>query len=136
MQANPGDQQVFTQLRSLNTCLEIYHKALTFDFIAILLNETLDEPSSTNLPSSWVTKVEDPGTLDTLFGVSHSSLGILNDLMTNQQLSQRSNCQSTVNDIVFLSFKCLGEYANLRATLFTDKQTKNLFTVRFLNNLC
>lgn len=25
-------------------CLEIYHKCLTFDFVAILLNETIEEP--------------------------------------------------------------------------------------------
>jgi len=34
---------------SLEVCLETYHKCLTFDFVAVLLNETLDEPSQTNV---------------------------------------------------------------------------------------
>ena len=33
------------QIQSLTLCLEIYLKCLTFDFIAILLNETIEEPS-------------------------------------------------------------------------------------------
>ena len=48
-------------------CFETYNKCLTFDFIAILLNETLDEPSQTNLPSSWTKHVENPQTLNVLF---------------------------------------------------------------------
>jgi len=39
---------------SLKVCLETYLKCLQFDFIAILLNETLDEPSQTNLSLNWL----------------------------------------------------------------------------------
>ena len=38
-----------TTLESLLTCIETYDKCLTFDFVAVLLNETLEEPISTNV---------------------------------------------------------------------------------------
>jgi hypothetical protein len=34
-----------TSFEQLEVCLETYLKCLNFDFIAILLNETLEEPS-------------------------------------------------------------------------------------------
>ena len=34
---------------ALYTCIETYDKCLTFDFVAVLLNETLEEPISTNV---------------------------------------------------------------------------------------
>ena len=37
------DQQRLT-LQSLEICLQTYHKCLTFDYIAVLLNETMDDP--------------------------------------------------------------------------------------------
>lgn len=39
---------------ALHVCLETYLKCLQFDFIAVLLNETLDEPSQCNLSAAWV----------------------------------------------------------------------------------
>ena len=41
------------RLQSLTYCLEIYHKCLTFDFIAILLNETIEEPSISNIRNQF-----------------------------------------------------------------------------------
>lgn len=52
---------------SLTVCLETYLKCLQFDFIAILLNETLDEPTQTNLPSAWEPFLRDPETINVLF---------------------------------------------------------------------
>lgn len=49
--------------------LSIQDKCLGFDFSAILMNETLDEPTHTNLPSSWAPFVNRPGTLQSLFRV-------------------------------------------------------------------
>ena len=46
-QSNSASLQV--TIDSLEVCLETYHKCLTFDFVAILLNETLEEPSQTNV---------------------------------------------------------------------------------------
>lgn len=54
-------------LESLQICLETYEKCLTFDFVAVLLNETLEEPSSTTLPTAWAKEVEQPSTLSKLF---------------------------------------------------------------------
>lgn len=52
---------------SLEVCLETYLKCLQFDFIAILLNETLDEPTQTNLPAAWESYIENPETVNVLF---------------------------------------------------------------------
>ena len=65
--ASNNQRNIDVILDSLEVCLETYHKCLTFDFIAVLLNETLDEPSQINLPSSWTTYVENPQTINALF---------------------------------------------------------------------
>jgi hypothetical protein len=52
---------------SLEVCLDTYLKCLQFDFIAILLNETLDEPTQTNLPAAWECYIENPETINVLF---------------------------------------------------------------------
>lgn len=54
---------------SLVTNLSIYEKSLAFDFTAIMLNETLDDPTTTNIPSSWKVFVEDPNTIRNLFRI-------------------------------------------------------------------
>ena len=63
-----------TTLKSLELCLKTYEKCLNFDFVAVLLNETLDEPSSTCLPSSWADQVENAETLNQLFETVQVSL--------------------------------------------------------------
>mmetsp|Transcript_1415 Transcript_1415/g.1924 ORF Transcript_1415/g.1924 Transcript_1415/m.1924 type:complete len:87 (+) Transcript_1415:292-552(+) len=52
---------------SLLQSLCILERALCFDFTAILLNETLDDPVTTNIPSSWAPFVEKPSTVANLF---------------------------------------------------------------------
>jgi len=54
---------------SLMQALCIQEKALSFDFSAILLNETLDEPITTNVPTSWAPFIERPDTVHNLFRV-------------------------------------------------------------------
>lgn len=54
---------------SLLQALSILEKSLSFDFTAILLNETLDDPSSTNIPTAWRQYIEDPQTLQSLFKI-------------------------------------------------------------------
>ena len=54
---------------SLMQSLCILERALCFDFTAILLNETLDDPVSTNIPSSWAPFIEKPSTVQCLFHV-------------------------------------------------------------------
>jgi len=47
----------------------ILEKALSFDFTAILLNETLDDPVTTNVPTCWGPFIEQPSTVQNLFRV-------------------------------------------------------------------
>jgi hypothetical protein len=49
-----GQNSMQVIIDSLAICLETYLKCMQFDFVAILLNETLDEPSQTNVPAAWV----------------------------------------------------------------------------------
>jgi len=46
--ANNMDQQSNT-LKQLDICLQTYHKSLTFDYVAVLLNETMEDPCQTNV---------------------------------------------------------------------------------------
>ena len=45
---------------SLMQALCVFERALSFDFTAILLNETLDDPVTTNIPTCWGPIVENP----------------------------------------------------------------------------
>ena len=44
-------------------------RALSFDFSAILLNETMDDPVTTNVPSSWANFIVKEETVANLFRV-------------------------------------------------------------------
>lgn len=46
-----GSSNLQATIECLEVCLETYHKCLTFDFVAVLLNETLDEPNQANVSS-------------------------------------------------------------------------------------
>ena len=67
MQSNVGNCDILCE--SLLQALSILEKSLSFDFTAILLNETLDDPSSTNIPTAWRQYIEDPQTLQGLFKI-------------------------------------------------------------------
>ena len=54
---------------SLLKSLAILERALSYDFTAILLNETLDEPATTNIPASWAPFIEKPPIVQNLFRV-------------------------------------------------------------------
>ena len=58
-----------TLTESLLQALTILERALSFDFNAILLNETLDDPITTNIPSSWAPYLERPETVQNLFKI-------------------------------------------------------------------
>lgn len=57
---------------SLYQTLSIYEKCLSFDFTAILLNETLDDPTSTNVPTSWRPIITETSTVQDLFSILRS----------------------------------------------------------------
>ena len=54
---------------------------MSFDFNAILLNETLDDPITTNVPTSWEPFLSNPSTIQNLFRILTMEIG-------NQQSSQ------------------------------------------------
>ena len=57
------------QTESLMQSLCILERSLAFDFSAVLLNETLDDPITTNVPSSWAQFIIKPCTVQNLFRV-------------------------------------------------------------------
>lgn len=57
------------QSESLMQSLCILERSLSFDFNAVLLNETLDDPITTNIPSSWAPYIIKPCTVSNLFRV-------------------------------------------------------------------
>lgn len=95
--------------------LEIYEKALSFDFTAILLNETLDDPSSTNLPSSWKEFVEKPETVANLFRIIKTNIP-----HETQQSIKMKACQ------------CLQHLANIRHSLFENSETRIKYVTFFV----
>ena len=48
-QTEPGKEPQWVVMECLRTNLQICQKCLVFDFTSVLLNETLDEPSTTNV---------------------------------------------------------------------------------------
>ncbi len=47
---------------------------MIFDYTSVLLNETLDEPSSTNVPNSWREFIENKETIDVLFFILKANI--------------------------------------------------------------
>lgn len=58
----------------LKTNLEIFHKSMIFDYTSVLLNETLDEPSSTNVPNSWREFIDNKENIDVLFFILKANI--------------------------------------------------------------
>lgn len=103
---------------SLLQSLSIQEKALSFDFTAILLNETLDEPSSTNIPTAWRDSIEDPATLKNLFRILAAEI---------------HNQQSTL--LKMKACQCLGHLANTRHSLFESTDKRIVFVTTFVTEL-
>lgn len=59
---------------SLLQTLSIFEKCFAFDFTAILLNETLDEPACTNIPTSWCGFITQPATIKNLFRILEADI--------------------------------------------------------------
>ena len=114
---------------SLEICLDTYHKCLTFDFVAVLLNETLDEPSNTTLPSSWAPLIEDAQTITDLFQTAQVALRCM-------PYARQNNSQyPKLKNIANLAFRCLSEYANIRLSYFSSAETKSAFVANLTTNL-
>lgn len=53
-QADSGQQINWVLAECMKTNLEICHKCLIFDYTSVLLNETLDEPTNTNVNNYFI----------------------------------------------------------------------------------
>lgn len=125
---NQNSPNLSVTQESLTVCLETYLKCLQFDFIAILLNETLDEPTQTNLPSAWEPIVRNPETINVLYYAVNMLLEKL------QALGSSSPRSSELKSMIILAMRCLQEYANVRQTLFDGKAAKAAFVSNFVQN--
>ncbi len=67
-----GQEPQWVLLECLKTNLQICQKCLVFDYTSVLLNETLDEPSTTNIPNNWREFVQNPETVNVLFYIIKS----------------------------------------------------------------
>ena len=79
-------------------------KCLQFDFVAILMNETLDEPSQTNLPSAWEPFIKDPETITVLFFTVNMLLEKIIAMQGNQ--SVQKNLEKA-KSLVVSTLRCL-----------------------------
>lgn len=80
-------------LKDLETSFSIFEKCLSYDFYAIMLNDTVDDPSSTYIPTTWRPVIERPQTMQSIFHCMR---------MTDN------------NAIRTLAFKCMVQFANMR----------------------
>lgn len=87
----------------LEASLRIYLTCLRYDFLAILLNETLDEPTQTNLPLSWAPQIQDKSSIQALVYLAKMNLTRV-DFMNNDNFKLSTQ----------LALKCLTEFANIR----------------------
>jgi len=78
-------------------------RALAFDFSAIMLNETLDDPMSTNVPTAWRAFLESGECMVDLFQLFSV------DLPDKQELMQKIKTKTC---------QCLALLANVRHSLF------------------
>ena len=46
-------------VQSLEQSISIFEKCLSYDFNAVLLNDTLEDPSNTHIPTTWRSVVVD-----------------------------------------------------------------------------
>ena len=96
----------------------ILERSLSFDFTAILLNETLDDPITTNIPSSWAPFIEQPSTLQNLFRVLTAEI---------------RNQQST--PIKMKASQALQHLACVRHSLFESTDKRVCYVTNFVSEI-
>jgi|694.fasta_scaffold124720_1 hypothetical protein len=103
---------------SLYQTLSILEKCFAFDFSAILLNETLDEPCSTNIPSSWCPYITQPETIKNLFRILEADIR-----------SEKST------PIKVKASQCLAHLANVRHSIFESCENRVTYVTYFVQDL-
>jgi len=115
-QQNQQPPQIVFECLSLS--LEICHKSLIFDYTSVLLNETMDEPSYTNIPNTWKDFLEEKQMVSILF------------------LIMQENIPSPVSSVIKArAASCLSEIANVRQSVFTTPDTRIDFVKHFCESM-
>lgn len=91
--------------------MSIYEKCLSYDFNAVMLNDTLDDQSSTYVPTTWRPVVDRASTLQNLFRV----------ISCSQSPQVLTSC-----------FRSLAQLANLRPGFFESTENKTNFLLNFV----
>ncbi len=115
-QQTPADAALLCE--SLVQTLQIYEKCLSFDYTAILLNETLEDPTSTNVPSSWRPLIaEKPETVRNLF------LVLKQEYQREGERIKKHACM------------CLAHLVNTRQSLFENQDQRIAFVTNIATEI-
>ena len=115
-----GDQSAASHIlcESLFHTLSILEKCFSFDFSAILLNETLDDPACTNIPTAWCPFIQQPETIKNFFRILEADIR-----------SEKSTA------IKVKAAQCLAHLANVRHSIFDSAENRIAFVTLFVQDL-
>lgn len=108
-----NSNEILTQ--ALYHCLSLSHKCLNFEFIGIMLDETLAESTGTHFPLTW---------RDTMQNLDNTN--VFNMIAMTKGLSE---------DSYILVLQCLAEFASCRLSLFETYEIRKQFTHNFATNM-
>ncbi len=100
---------------SLLQLLSILEKCFAFDFSAILLNETLDDPACTNIPTAWCPFITQPNLIKNLFRILEAEI---------------HNEKST--EIKIKASQSLVHLANVRHSIFDSADARVAYVTQFV----
>lgn len=107
------NKDVLTQ--ALFHCLSLSHKCLNFEFIGVMLDDTLAENVGTHFPLTWRDTIQNLNNTNAFFEIA---------MLPN--LSE---------DTYVLCLQCLSELASCRISLFESIEDRKIFTANFAQNL-
>ena len=103
---------------SLLQALSIFERCLSFDFSAILLNETMVDPININLPKNWAPLIENPQMIQNLFRVLSADI---------------RNQQSTA--IKVKALQALQHLASVRLNIFESADKRISYVTNFITEV-
>lgn len=107
------NMQVLNQ--ALYHCLSLAHKCLNFEFIGVMLDDTLAESIGTHFPLTWRDTMQDLENTNAFFAIAMTP-----------NLSE---------DSYVLCLQCLSELASCRVSLFESFELRKKFVHNFASNL-
>ncbi|CAI5723453.1 hypothetical protein KXD40_000640 [Peronospora effusa] len=111
---NIGGATPQQEARMGDQALTLLIKCLSFDFIGANLDESADETSSLQVPTSWRSVIQDPDTLQLLF-----------DFYTTTNPPNSSKC-----------LEALMLFASVRRNLFSPEKERGLYLSHLLKGIC